>query len=78
MEKARKHVNRLGKIATQPDPLSSADYINLLIQSKQSEKKPGWQVRIDHLREVKKEDETSHTIRTSDGFMARQWSLRPQ
>jgi hypothetical protein len=78
VEEARKHVNRLGEIAARPDPLSSADYINLLIQSEQSKKKPGWQVRINHLREVKEEDETSHVIRTPGGFMPKQWSLRPQ
>jgi hypothetical protein len=53
VELARRHVNRLGKIAARPNPLSSTDYIDLLIQAEESEKKPGWDTRIRYLRDAR-------------------------
>ena len=49
----RKCLQRLSQIALKPNPLSDADYIELLIQAEKAEKKPGYGKRIEYLSEVK-------------------------
>ncbi|XP_039592045.1 uncharacterized protein LOC120515261 isoform X2 [Polypterus senegalus] len=46
-------IKRLDEIALRPNPLSSPEYIELLIQSEEQEAKPGWMERVKSLREVK-------------------------
>lgn len=57
LEEVRKHVNLLRKIALRDDPLSQVEYIDQMIMSEQSAKKPGWQNRISQLQVVRKEAE---------------------
>uniref|UniRef100_A0AAY4DRL1 AIG1-type G domain-containing protein n=1 Tax=Denticeps clupeoides TaxID=299321 RepID=A0AAY4DRL1_9TELE len=45
---------RLKEIALRPDPLTTPDYIDMLIQSEQSECKPGYKQRIAELQDVLK------------------------
>ncbi|MBN3293057.1 STXA protein, partial [Polypterus senegalus] len=47
-------IKRLEEIALRPNPLSSPEYIELLIQAEEREAKPGWMERIKSLQEVKK------------------------
>nr|XP_055044279.1 uncharacterized protein LOC129430772 [Misgurnus anguillicaudatus] len=49
MEKSSKCLNRLKEIALKPDPLSTTDYIDMLIEGEKSEAKPGWKERVESL-----------------------------
>ncbi|XP_043910918.1 uncharacterized protein LOC122788062 [Protopterus annectens] len=50
-------LKKLDEIALKPNPLSSPDYIDLLIHSEQQECKAGWKERVESLQEVKKQAE---------------------
>jgi hypothetical protein len=76
VEAARQHVIRLGEIAARPNPLSSVDYINMLIQVEQQTKASGWEVRIRHLEEVRAYAETRTKIQQSSRFDPDQWTNR--
>jgi hypothetical protein len=76
VEAARQHVNRLGQIAARPNPLSSVDYIDLLIESERMEKKSGWDIRVKHLQEVRRYAETGTAIQGSGEYMPAQWQSR--
>lgn len=54
MEVISKLNNRLKEIALRPDPLSTVEYIELMIQSEKREKKSGFEDRIDALEKCKK------------------------
>lgn len=55
--RARKAIIRLEQIALKPNPLSTIQYIELIIETEKNEAKPGWQERIHHLNEAKKKAE---------------------
>lgn len=46
--------NRIKEIALRPDPLSTVEYIELMMESEKLEKKSGFQLRIKTLEECKK------------------------
>ncbi|XP_039592090.1 uncharacterized protein LOC120515283 isoform X2 [Polypterus senegalus] len=48
-------IKRLEEIALRPNPLSSPEYIDLLIQAEEQEAKPGWMERVKSLQEVKEQ-----------------------
>ena len=48
MERARKCLKRLDEIALKPNPLSTTDYIDLMIQEEEFIAGPGWKVRQDN------------------------------
>uniref|UniRef100_H3AIL5 AAA+ ATPase domain-containing protein n=1 Tax=Latimeria chalumnae TaxID=7897 RepID=H3AIL5_LATCH len=50
-----KSLARLEEIALRPNPLSTPQYIDLLIQSEEQEVKPGYMERIKSLKEVKEQ-----------------------
>uniref|UniRef100_A0A672M0Z6 Uncharacterized LOC107575000 n=1 Tax=Sinocyclocheilus grahami TaxID=75366 RepID=A0A672M0Z6_SINGR len=54
IEKSQKSLERLQEIALKPNPLSTPDYIDLMIESEKQEAKPGFQDRIQSLMEVRK------------------------
>ncbi|XP_030218520.1 uncharacterized protein LOC115548201 isoform X2 [Gadus morhua] len=54
MERSAQCLNTLKEIALKPDPLSTADYIDLLIEGEKSEAKPGYLERINKLQDLKK------------------------
>ena len=54
--------NKLKEIALNPNPLSTAEYIDLLIQAEKREKKPGFQKRVDSLEKCKKRVEIHKTV----------------
>ena len=53
-ESARKALEELNKIALKPNPLSTTDYIDLMIEAEKQEASPGWQERLEQLTEVRK------------------------
>ena len=52
-EVLRRGINKLNEIALKPNPLSTGEYIRILIESEKSSAEPGWQDRVSHLTEVK-------------------------
>ncbi|KAL4009751.1 hypothetical protein ACER0C_003603 [Sarotherodon galilaeus] len=53
MESAANCQNRLREIALKPNPLSTPDYIDMLIKEEKSDAKPGWKKRVESLMEMK-------------------------
>ena len=53
-EAVRKSIQRLEEIALRPNPLSTVEYIDILIQSEKQEGKLFWQERVHQLHEVRK------------------------
>lgn len=49
VEMIRKCLERLSIIAMRPDPLSTVEYIDMLIKATKRDKQPGWQQRLDQL-----------------------------
>jgi len=54
-DEIRKGLRRLSEIALRDDPLSHVDYIDTLIQSEQQSCKPGWELRMKQLQEIRKQ-----------------------
>ena len=52
-EVLRRSINKLNEIALKPNPLSTSEYIRILIESEKSRAEPGWQDRVNHLNHVK-------------------------
>ena len=57
IQEVRKSLHRLSMIALKPNPLTDTEYIELLIQAEESEKKPGFLRRIACLSKIKKKAE---------------------
>ena len=55
VEEARTCMELLKQIALKPNPLTPADYIQMMINSERSQKKEGWQERVIHLEKSKRQ-----------------------
>ncbi|XP_034084302.1 uncharacterized protein LOC117554152 [Gymnodraco acuticeps] len=53
MERSAESLNRQGEIALKPNPLSTPEHIDLLIEGEKSEAKSGWKQRVEYLLEVR-------------------------
>ncbi|XP_063874935.1 uncharacterized protein LOC135108143 [Scylla paramamosain] len=53
-DSVRKSLDRLKEIALRPDPLSTVEYIDIMIKNEQRDAKAGWQERVDQLILLKK------------------------
>ncbi|XP_045906826.1 uncharacterized protein LOC123971851 [Micropterus dolomieu] len=49
IKKSSECLNRLKEIALKPNPLSTPEYIDMLIEGEKSEAKPGWKKRVESL-----------------------------
>ena len=63
----RKSINKLNEIALKPNPLSTGEYIGILIESEKANAEPGFLDRINHLNEVKKKVEHLANV-TEQGY----------
>ena len=61
---ARQCIERLDEIALKPNPLSEVEYIKLLIESEQDQKKPGYLKRAKVLKKLLKQAELIAKVRT--------------
>ncbi|XP_056311176.1 uncharacterized protein LOC130222672 [Danio aesculapii] len=61
---SQKSLERLQEIALKPNPLSTPDYIDLMIESEKQEAKPGFTDRIQSLMEVKVKAEIISKVST--------------
>ncbi|XP_062284305.1 uncharacterized protein LOC133990146 [Scomber scombrus] len=57
MEESTKCLNRLREIALKPNPLSTPEYIDMLIEGEKSEGKPGWMQRVRALIDMREKEE---------------------
>uniref|UniRef100_A0A3Q2W1B4 Fibronectin type-III domain-containing protein n=1 Tax=Haplochromis burtoni TaxID=8153 RepID=A0A3Q2W1B4_HAPBU len=57
MERSAKCLNKLREIALKPNPLSTPEYIDMLVEGEKSEGKPGWKKRVESLRSMKEKAE---------------------
>ena len=64
IDQVRHCLQRLEEIALKPNPLSTVDYIDLLIQTEENEAKPGWKDRIKSLQEIRKQAEIITDVKT--------------
>uniref|UniRef100_A0A671SHP6 Septin-type G domain-containing protein n=1 Tax=Sinocyclocheilus anshuiensis TaxID=1608454 RepID=A0A671SHP6_9TELE len=72
IEKSQKSLERLQEIALKPNPLSTPDYIDLMIESEKQEAKPGFRDRIQSLMEVRKNAEIISKVSTG-GVLPEDW-----
>ncbi|XP_064106435.1 uncharacterized protein LOC135215535 [Macrobrachium nipponense] len=56
-ESARNILARLEEIAFKPNPLSTVEYIDIVIESEKSQARPGWHVRTSDLLNLRKQAE---------------------
>ncbi|XP_051747580.1 uncharacterized protein LOC127511102 [Ctenopharyngodon idella] len=59
-------LERLQEIALKPNPLSTPDYIDLMIKSEEQEAKPGFKDRIQSLMDVRKKAEIISKVSTGE------------
>ena len=62
VDQARRSIERLNEIALRTNPLSTVDYIEILITSEKAEARPGWKERVDQLMDVKEKAEWMQTV----------------
>ncbi|KAF4114327.1 hypothetical protein G5714_004550 [Onychostoma macrolepis] len=63
-EQSQKSLERLQEIALKPNPLSTPDYIDLMIESETQERKPGFKDRIQSLLDVRKKADIISKVST--------------
>ncbi|GCB85578.1 hypothetical protein scyTo_0026238, partial [Scyliorhinus torazame] len=73
IEKSSQSILRLEEIALRPNPLSTPDYIDLLIQSEKEEAKSGFIERIQSLNEVKKQAQLIAKVSGKEELLPEEW-----
>lgn len=66
IDSSQKSLERLQEIALKPNPLSTPDYIDLMIEAEKQEAKPGFQDRIQTLMDVRKKAEYISKVSTGE------------
>ncbi|XP_077772721.1 uncharacterized protein LOC144324967 [Podarcis muralis] len=69
IQRASQSLRRLQEIALKPNPLSTPEYIDMLIASEEEERKLGYQKRIQLLKDVKKEAEIIQKIAKKEALL---------
>ncbi|XP_033831919.2 uncharacterized protein LOC117379332 [Periophthalmus magnuspinnatus] len=69
VKEATKAINRLNQIALKPNPLSTPDYIHLLIEHEKKQREPGWKQRVKALEEEKKKAELLTQVGTGQEIL---------
>ncbi|KAF1383194.1 hypothetical protein PFLUV_G00128790 [Perca fluviatilis] len=72
MERSSQCLNRLKAIALKPDPLSTTDYIDMLIEGEKSEAKPGWKQRVESLINMRPKAELMAKVARGEKLLHRQ------
>ncbi|KAM4551212.1 uncharacterized protein PAE49_015074 [Odontesthes bonariensis] len=71
MEISAECLNRLQEIALRPNPLSTPEYIDLLIEEEKSEAKPGWNKRVESLMKMKEKAEFMMKVEKGESLLQR-------
>ncbi|XP_067387476.1 GTPase IMAP family member 7-like [Emydura macquarii macquarii] len=69
IDQSSRSLQRLQAIALKPNPLSTPEYIDLLIMSEEQELKPGYQERIKSLKEVREVAEIIRKITNKEALL---------
>ena len=69
MEESATCLNTLKEIALKPNPLSTPDYIDLLIEGEKSEAKPGYLERIKKLQHMREKAVTMEKVYRGDKLL---------
>lgn len=64
VDKIKRSNERLAEIALRPNPLSSVDYLNLLIETEKMEAKPGWEGRVIQYNKIREREELFKSVDT--------------
>ncbi|XP_063814162.1 uncharacterized protein LOC135054770 [Pseudophryne corroboree] len=72
INKSSQSLKRLREIALKPNPLSTTEYIDLMIQSEEQEAKPGYQERIKSLTEVRQTAAILEKIQKEEELLPKQ------
>ncbi|KAM4551948.1 uncharacterized protein PAE49_015528 isoform 1-T2 [Odontesthes bonariensis] len=71
MEISSECLDRLQEIALRPNPLSTPEYINILIEGEKSEAKPGWNKRVESLMKMKEKAEFMMKVEKQESLLQR-------
>ncbi|XP_067462958.1 uncharacterized protein [Thunnus thynnus] len=71
MERSAKCLNRLKEIALKPNPLSTPEYIDMLIEGEKSEAKPGWNQRVQSLMAMREKAEFMVKVERGETLLQR-------
>ncbi|KAA0725503.1 hypothetical protein E1301_Tti010335 [Triplophysa tibetana] len=77
IENSQNSLQRLQEIALKPNPLSTPDYIDLMIESEKQEAKPGFQDRIQSLMKVRTKAEIMSKV-SSGEVLPEDWTRHAQ
>ena len=55
VRKVKENINRLGEIALRPNPLTTTNYVDMLIETEKQTAKEGFEKRIKHLEEIRQQ-----------------------
>ncbi|XP_026004967.1 uncharacterized protein LOC113010211 [Astatotilapia calliptera] len=69
MERCSKCLNRLKETSLKPNPLSTPEYIDMLIEGEKSEGKPGWKQRVESLMSMKSKAELMAKIEQGEKLL---------
>ncbi|OCT73654.1 hypothetical protein XELAEV_18032617mg [Xenopus laevis] len=72
IDKSSESLKRLEEIALRPNPLTTTEYIDLMIQSEEQEAKLGFQERIQSLRSVREDAEIIRKISSGESLLPEQ------
>ena len=77
MEKSGKCLNRLKEIALKPNPLSTPEYIDMLIEGEKSEAKPRWKERVQALMHMREKAEFMAKVDRGEKFLENSFTSPP-
>ncbi|XP_068423959.1 uncharacterized protein [Clinocottus analis] len=75
MQSSAECLNRLKEIALKPNPLSTPEYIDMLIEGEKSEAKVGWNQRVQYLIDMKGKAELTTRVDKGEKILPRQESV---
>ncbi|XP_030607795.1 uncharacterized protein LOC115795825 [Archocentrus centrarchus] len=75
MQRSADCLNRLKEIALKPNPLSTPEYIDMLIEGEKHEAKPGWKERVQALMEMKAKAEIMAKVEKGEKLLHHQQSF---
>ncbi|XP_053571499.1 uncharacterized protein LOC128661246 [Bombina bombina] len=78
INRASQSLTRLHEIALRPDPLTTTEYIDLMIESEKQEAKPRYQERIKSLTEVKETAEIIKKIEKGEALLPEEEDKLPE
>ncbi|XP_053294097.1 uncharacterized protein LOC128454663 [Pleuronectes platessa] len=69
MGESTKCLNRLKEIALRPNPLSTPEYIDMLIEGEKAEAKSGWKTRVQYLIKMREQAEIMAKVDRGEEFL---------